>query len=62
MPSLSKEQEIVEAAWNYFQSKNMSNLITNKAHESLHAVYFNYTNQGKENMGYDMLIGYITQD
>ena len=62
VPSLGSERNIVLAAWEKFQSEKIGDLITDKAHESLQAVYFNYTNPGEKNMGYDMLIGYMTAE
>lgn len=53
----------IEAAWAKFMSEKIGDKILHKVYPGLHMVYFNYVNQDDlAERGYDMLMGYITQD
>jgi Integron-associated effector binding protein len=63
IPNKAQEQEVINQAWLNFDKMQLNSLVEPKAYPSLHAIYFNYTNPtDKELCGYDMLIGYITDD
>jgi predicted transcriptional regulator YdeE len=56
-------QAIIQAIWHKFMHEGLSKLVEHKAFQHVHAVYYNYTNlDNPELEGYDMLIGYITED
>ena len=58
-----REWEIIMKAWKSFFEDDISARITDRAHPSIHAVYYNYHDQlDLSKKGYDMLIGYITTD
>jgi predicted transcriptional regulator YdeE len=55
-------KDIMEA-WKKFRSENMADSIQHKAYPTLHCVYYNYINpKNYEERGYDMLIGYLTEE
>jgi predicted transcriptional regulator YdeE len=63
IPNHAQEQEVINLAWLDFDKFQLSKLVTNKAYPHLHAIYYNYTNPTDKLLcGYDMLIGYITED
>jgi predicted transcriptional regulator YdeE len=63
IPNKHEEQKIIKAAWKKFMEGGLSKLIENKAYIGVHAVYYNYKHIGDlENEGYDMLLGFITNE
>jgi predicted transcriptional regulator YdeE len=61
--SPQEAQEIIQKAWHKFMKEGLSKLVEHKAYQHVHAVYYNYTNlDNPELEGYDMLLGYITED
>jgi predicted transcriptional regulator YdeE len=56
-------QSVIQAAWHRFMKEGLSKLVEHKAYQHVHAVYYNYTNlDNPEQEGYDMILGYITED
>jgi predicted transcriptional regulator YdeE len=55
-------QSVIQAAWHRFMKEGLSKLVEHKATPHVQAVYYNYTNLGQDNWGYDMLIGFGTED
>jgi predicted transcriptional regulator YdeE len=63
IPNKHQEQEVINQAWLDFDKMQLNSLVEPKANPSLHAIYYNYTNPTDNKLcGYDMLIGYITDD
>lgn len=59
----NQEAKDIADAWAKFMSENMVDDILHKAYPTLHVVYFNYINpENLSERGYDMLMGYITED
>jgi len=59
----NQEQKDIAEAWAKFMSEKIADKILHKAYPTLHAVYFNYVNpENLEERGYDMLIGFITEE
>jgi hypothetical protein len=59
----AQEQEAINEAWLEFDKIQLNSIVEPKAYPSLHAIYYNYTNPtDKQLCGYDMMIGYITDD
>lgn len=57
------QSQTVMAAWKKWLETDIASAIVGKASETLHCIYFNYTNPEKmDEQGYDMLIGYNTAD
>jgi predicted transcriptional regulator YdeE len=58
-----QSHDIIQKAWHTFMQEGLSKLVEHKAYQHVHAVYYNYTNLDKpKNFGYDMLLGFITED
>jgi predicted transcriptional regulator YdeE len=56
-------QAIIQKAWHKFMKDGLSQLVEHKATPHIQAVYYNYTNlDNPEKIGYDMLIGFGTED
>jgi predicted transcriptional regulator YdeE len=53
----------IKDAWMKFGQDFMTNVIQHQAYPTVHVVYYNYTNpENVEERGYDMLIGYVTEE
>jgi Integron-associated effector binding protein len=63
IPNKVQEQKAINEAWIEFDKIQLNSIIEPKAYPSLHAIYYNYNNPTDRQLcGYDMLIGYITDD
>jgi hypothetical protein len=59
----TEAQAVIQVAWKKFMHQGLSQQVEHKAYQHVHAVYYNYTNlDNPELEGYDMLLGYITED
>jgi Integron-associated effector binding protein len=56
-------QVLIQKAWHKFMKEGLFKLVEHKATPHIQAVYYNYTNlDDPEKIGYDMLIGFGTED
>jgi predicted transcriptional regulator YdeE len=60
--SKAKMMEEIRSAWGVFMGGDMQGAITHKAYPHLHCVYYNFVDPTGPNLGYDMLIGFATED
>jgi predicted transcriptional regulator YdeE len=59
----NQEARDIGEAWAKFISEKIGDTILHKVYNTIHVVYFNYTNKDVLlERGYDMLIGFITED